>query len=361
MPDVEEKLREALHNSADTFAPQHSLSLSVIQARARGLRARLLITTVIVSLLIASGTFLLVRTAGSSGPSGSFISPNGNNNIKVAQEEVSHLLDLVNVPPGSTRSQSPSSTPSSPQSAEYGSHSTSGSRSWIVPLAMRDAFEWIFQHHPAGLRLENWGAGKNGSHITTYGATWGDVDTQSYVQPQLNVNVYAPDSRHSRVQAQASATWLGPPAEDRPGHQGAPPLRVTFASGCPDAINQFASIVNPPSAELHTRLLFAKKPSAALRCLYGETDRLLTSTRLDASAASELADKISNLTLGSPGPGRFFGCFQPTTPDPTMPGNDEIIVFRYPGKPDVDLWHSRFCSNIVDNGFIHTSVWGPAF
>jgi hypothetical protein len=160
----------------------------------------------------------------------------------------------------------------------------------------------------------------------------------------------------SGVRADGTAVWLtSVPMRD---NRGGPRIRVTIAGGCPKQIAGYYDISNPGSANLTKRFLPQHSPTNALRCLYlGKTLKDGTRTgpeltkvqSLDAGDAKRLQQTINGLPLGSPGAIVTYGC------GPGWNLSAEIIVFGYPGGPDVDLWHSKGCLAGVDNGFITTS------
>ena len=348
MHNVEEKIRNALRRSGEAFVPAQQISLPGVHERARALRTRILVSTLIMTLLIASGAFLIVHTVSNNQP-GSFIGPRTESNVKIARDEVAHLLDIVNVPPGSTRIATPSRSPDSDARSQH----ISSERWWAISMGQRDAFEWIFHHHPAGLALRDWGA------QPIWEGSWAAADTHAYVQAAVDIGIIPVTSRTSKIRAIADATWL----TDRPADDVASPneqrVRVEMSGGCPKTLPDYFDVTNPQDPALHKGLVFPGTPTAAMRCIYGGTNILLQTNRLDASAAASLAHAISQIILGSAGPSYFYSCPSGGEPDPTV-AVGEIIVLHYSGKPDVDLWHATICRS-VDNGFIRTSIIPPAF
>ena len=346
MHDIEERIRTALRTSGGAFEPAQPISLPRVHERAGALRTRILVSTLIVALLIASGAFLIVHAVSNPQP-GSFIAPHHEPNIKIAQAEVERLQGIVKLPPGSRQTTAPRGTGGNDSGGR--SNYISGMSWWTVPMAQGPAFEWIFHHHPPGLHLSGWGT------IPAPGVSWADAATRAYTQPEVDVEIRGLSKTLSRVQIIASAIWLtDQPATDPVAQKSGRPIHVTMAGGCPRSVQNTSDVSNAPSPILRNQLLYLGNPIGALRCVYAGSDALISSTRLSSSQAASLAKTIKQLNLGSPGTGFFYNC--PEFGGASTLPSAEILVFQYRGNPDLDLWHSFACIGVVDNGFIMTSL-----
>lgn len=360
MSDVDERIREALRGVADDFEPNQPLSVPSVHRRARALRTQTLVWFLVIALASASGAVIGVR-ATRSAQGGTFVDSSPSHgpdpNFTIARAKSAQLLNLFKLPAGAE------SLPSAPtEQLAIGPPLRPGypnflytTKWWTVPLSYEGAVAWVQSHPPSGLVLGTQGATGNQLSLLTYVDRH---DSRAYKLATLMISFSPIGENLTGIRADGTAVWLT--SQPAPDTRTGPRIRVTITSGCPTRLDSYADITNPTSKDLTRDLLPRANPTAALRCLYrdkkvGSTftyePELINTRSLDASEAKQLAQTINALQLGSPGSSFAHGCLA------LVPGTaqTEIIVFRYPGRADVDLWHSKFCIGSVTNGFITTS------
>lgn len=138
----------------------------------------------------------------------------------------------------------------------------------------------------------------------------------------------------------SAGTWFTP---------GRPPLEVSVRGGCPGSVAGYADVVTAypgPS-------LVPANPTRGLICRYGpgvgiglsasSRALLVSSTRLDAGRAQQLAGAIRQIRL-TPSVG-VFAC-------PNDDGSVAVIGLAYGGRADVGLWYRTSGCQTLDNGRI---------
>ncbi|HJT37180.1 MAG TPA: hypothetical protein VJ818_02040 [Actinomycetota bacterium] len=368
MNEIDERIRQALRSEADAFEPAASFSAPAAHKRARMLRAQALVWFLIVALVATSGTVLGVR-ASRSARAGTFVDAGpkhaGDPHFNIARTETERLLDLFEPPAGAQRvSASPSAVLASPAISETGNFIYT-TRWWTVAQSYAAVKAWIPAHVPPGLVPGTVGGSGHGPGYEDATFTFDDPQkSDAYEQATLQVTIVSLSAHVTGLRADGTAVWLSSrPATDNIKGQRA---RVTIAGGCPKTFDS-ADISNPPSSDLKQRLLPSAEPTSAIRCHYvdarvGRTSRyeitLSRSSSLDRNAAMQLAKTVNGLPLAS------AGAVVHMCPADILGGGSnlfEIIVFRYSGRPDVDIYHSAFCWGRADNGYIMTTRLIPVF
>ncbi len=148
----------------------------------------------------------------------------------------------------------------------------------------------------------------------------------------------------------SAGTWFTP---------GRPPLAVSVPAGCPTSVAGQADVVTTYPGPL----LVPASPTGGLICRYGPgvglgpngggRALLVSSTRLDAGRAQQLAGAIRRIRL-TPSVGTF-AC-------PSGDGSVAVIGLAYGGRADVGLWYRTSGCQTLDNGRIGAFEGGnPSF
>jgi hypothetical protein len=273
--------------------------------------------------------------------------PTEAGNRKLARAAAARLLALVPLPSHvQLLSSAPRALPGPAMGTPGVTSLIDDSRSWRISMPFTAAAAWLAAHRPAGLRR----TGSEGTPVGTvrpltagYGyaakgkAAWGSAE--------LDVAV-APDGPGASVlRADGLAIWLDPvPVKDiATGRR----LHVRLSAGCPASDEGVAGVRNP-GLGLTRSLLPSGRPDAALRCLYygmnSHPFRLHEQQRLDAAQARVLAAWIRVTPISHP-VGATYMC-------PMDDGSADLIVFAYPGQPNVDVWvRTNGCGGTF-NGYI---------
>jgi hypothetical protein len=125
------------------------------------------------------------------------------------------------------------------------------------------------------------------------------------------------------------------------------PIYVRAPDGCPNTVRNVDGVLNPPIAELRTRLV-PSRPSEALICRYGtnkQTDErmvLAVTARVSATDAARLALDLNKIELLPPG---LHSC-------PLGLARVDLLIFSYRRGPDINIWFDRNRCQSVDNGVI---------
>jgi hypothetical protein len=368
MIDLDRSLKETLQDVASRFEPPPPSLIEAVHQRGRVLRARAIATTLIAVLVLTSAAVLIARAIDSNQP-GSLIGPGHQDpNYSIAKAEVRHLVQLLNLPPGSTEvSRAPTEELSTEELSTGPSRNTSNFVSatawWTVPASVDSTISWIVQHPPAALTLLGSQGTVSSPKYVLHLIDFQGNGAQAYQDVALEISVEKVLG-HAVVRVDGKAVWLtSTVTRDVPR----PALRVTVAGGCPNSLGRYQDISNPPSHDLTLQLLPSALPTSAIRCRYHESAIGRTSRyqlvlgrvdTLDASNAQRVARAVRNLPLGSPG--------SVVTTAPVCGGSlpvfglalerltTEIIVFSFPGRADIDVWHDTLCGAFVDNGYITT-------
>lgn len=216
---------------------------------------------------------------------------------------------------------------------------------WRVPLPFAAAVAWVKSHPPRGLTASGSSSGGNANTVQIDGVAYAEPDTAVWVNAVLEVGVASGGASTSYVRADGLVEVLDhvPAPDDAAG----PRLRVSVAAGCPSRDQNDVGVSNT-GADLRTSLLPSTAPTAGLICRYaGSGGTALTSQRLDASGARQLAAAVGRAQLAH--------LDDVETNCPMDDGSAVVFALAYPGRADVDLWwHSTGCQSIA-NGVISGS------
>ncbi len=306
--------------------------------------------------------------------------PTEAGNRKLARAAAARLLALAPLPSHSQRLRTALRALPGPAMGTPAAGSViDDARSWRVDLPFAAAIAWLAADRPAGLRRTgSVGAAVSGpansgrvrpvaggisysgpvrARPVIAGYSYAGSGRAAWGSAQLDVAV-APDGKDfSVLRADGLAVWLDPvPIKDSaPGKR----LQVRLAAGCPASDAGVAGVRDPGPA-LTRSLLPPGQPDAALRCLYfglnGRPFRLREQQRLDAARARALAVSILAKPVSHPIRAQYM-C-------PMDDGSAELVVFAYPGRPNVDIWvHLNGCGGVL-NGYHGlagtTGLDGPA-
>jgi hypothetical protein len=266
----------------------------------------------------------------------------------LARAAAIRLLDLAPVPPHAQRlSSAPRALPAPAMGRPGVGSLIDVSRSWRIGMPFTVAAAWLAAHQPAGLHRD----GSEGTAVSgrvrpeTAGYSYGPAGKAAWGSAELDVAV-APDGKgFSVLRADGLAVWLDPlPVRDSTTGKR---LHVQLAAGCPAGDAGVVGVRNPGLA-LTRSLLPPGPPDAALRCVYfglnNRPFRLREQQRLDAGQARALAALILAAPVSRPIRAQFM-C-------PMDDGSAELIVFAYPGKPNVDVWVRLNGCGAISNGYI---------
>lgn len=267
-----------------------------------------------------------------------------------AQHESQLLLGRVRIPPGATeRSGPPPAALAGPtMGLPASSHLIDHWRLWSVPMPMGRTLAWIHDHPPVGLIASgsSTGTGPDGPNA---GYSWSTPNELAYRQAQAEAGVTSDGSDRSVLRTDGLDIWVT--STPAPDPTRGPRIRVTVGHGCPAQLGRAADVSNP-DAQLRTRLVPDGQTTGGMICRYQRT--LTSSILLNEARARRLAAAASALQLGSEG-GWSTSC-------PAAFFTDVIIVLRYPGRPDADLWYFPSGCQYVDNGYIiATKAGNPSF
>jgi len=355
MPEVDERIKDALRSAAGAFEPVEPLSLPRVRSRARVLRARVLIGLLVAAVFIASGAFIATKLPTSSNK-GSLIGPSKtvgkDPNYEITVVVTKQLADGAAIPPGSVRSATPPIQNHSlgPELPAGNTHFVDTTHWWIVPMSMRETFRWLSRHGPPNVRYSVGESGGDGSRLVGFHIS--DDTSQAYTDRAIQYSMAAIDGGHTAVRVDGTAMWLtSTPVPDR---LGAPAIRITAARGCPASLAGYHNVSNPPSEDLKKQVVPSADPTAALVCRYEKRVPSYTAplpkftpvTTLRSSGAHKLALQLRTLKVGFDGGGIGscpLGLITLT----------EIVVLSYPDRPDVDLWYGGGgCRSVIANGFV---------
>lgn len=277
--------------------------------------------------------------------------------------EANRLLSLAPIPPGASEAQGPPpEVLSSPiEGMPSAGHLIEVSAFWDVPMSMDDAMQWVEDHPPTGLHQVSSSSNKKGPdrEITARGVSWGATSTAAYDSAQLQVGVAPDGTGHSILRTDGMTVWIS--TAPVPDTASGPRIRVTLNDGCPADLANAADIENN-AGTLRSRMLPAEEPSGGLICEYGggsepgsgASRQFATSTTLTASTATALANVINAIRLQSDD-SQIVSC-------PMDHGQNDVLLFAYPGQSDVDLWYHPTGCQYLDNGFVVARETGnPSF
>ena len=269
----------------------------------------------------------------------------GDVNLQAAEDEADRLIALAPVPPTAVEIPVSQATLTGPAiGPQAGDPLVKRGRIWRVDLSYDAALAWVRAHPPAGMTRSFTGSG-NGPGYREEGLGYLGPPSAGWQSTLLAVSVGTVTADTSEIRVDAQVLWLDPtPVRDtRLGVR----LRVKVASGCPGSDRGVVGVTKT-GIDLAVRLVPTNVPTTALICNYTGSNppvgfALLSSTRLDASSASRLAERISEIPLGHTN-GVTRGC-------PADTGEATLVVLSFPGRDDVDLWSAGGCP-VVSNGVI---------
>lgn len=275
--------------------------------------------------------------------------PSAASNQHRAERSATHLLSLAQVPPDAVRVSSAPAHLGAPQSRPAVDSLVDRARFWTVDMSLDEVLAWLHHHPPTGLHSSGSSSG-SGPGYQTAGDMYDAHDVRGVTGQQLQIAVSTLSATTTGIRADGMAIWLDP----RPIRDSAdgPRLRVTIANGCPTRRGHTVGVTNHDAALSHA-LLPAGRPTAALVCRYnGGNDKppfgLGRSRPLDQTAAKRVADAARSIDLSHEVGGE--------TSCPMDDGSVTVIVFAYPGRPDVDLWFARTGCQQLGNGRILTAA-----
>lgn len=284
-------------------------------------------------------------------PAGGHGSSTGNE--QQAEREAARLLSLARVPSGATRLTGAPAHLAEPMSREVVDTIVDRSAYWHVGSGFDETLSWLRAHPPAGLTHAGSSSG-GGPDFTTAGDDYDEADTATVIHRQLQIEIAARSDGGTDIRADGLAVWLDP----RPLRDAAagPRMRVTIAGGCPASDRGRVDVTNTRSADLGRALLPSGHPAAALVCTYGGGNdtpplRLRQRRTLTATQAQRLARAVRAVPIDHPD-GGVHSC-------PMDDGSATVLVFGYPGRPDVDLWWARTGCQALRNGVIVVSGGVP--
>jgi len=136
------------------------------------------------------------------------------------------------------------------------------------------------------------------------------------------------------------------------------PVRVTISGGCPSRLDG-DGVTNPQPDHLGS-VLAPSEPTRGLICRFSPSEGIqdphvlhgvLYRTRI--LTHGEATELVADLDTLRPIPQGVFMC-------PSDSERDEIIVFAYRDRPDVDLWYSAEGCSSVNNGYTIKGLYGSA-
>ena len=272
-------------------------------------------------------------------------------NRRAANAGAGRLLDLYVPPPGSTRvSKAPVSILSSPAEMEATDHLIDRARFWIARIPPVEVFSWLKSHPPKGLTKSGGGYGSEFQEITFEGH-----DEAAFIHARLLVEVVPNGTRGSFIRADGMTVWLsrGPTRYPRRGRA----LHVLAASGCPRSIAGYQDVSNADEG-LTERMLPKERPIGGMICAFGSpfpanphTVRRVSLTRAEAWRLAETIDRM-----------RFVSAGNSRQSCPNDQDLNDVIVFAYSTRADVDLWYHTSGCSYLDNGFVVVNeVANPSF
>lgn len=281
----------------------------------------------------------------------------GNRSATIA--EAKRLLGLAPVPDAAVRIDRPKGEGSAPA---LGIPSTSSlvdrSRFYRVDEPFEQVYAYAKAHRPKGLKAAGSSSTATRGVMTGEGIAWSEPDTSYAVELGASVSVRPADHRtKTLLRVDGYGEWLDPrPIRDQ---SDGPRFHVDLASGCPENKDPTADVRNLGS-DLNRRLLPHAKPIAALICEYDGANRrphfgLGRQARLGPAAAGKLAGRLQRLSIAHTN-GGVYHC-------PADDGTANLLVFRYPGRPDVDLLaKANGCQDVVNgdilvNGGVSYRPW----
>jgi hypothetical protein len=269
----------------------------------------------------------------------------GEINRAAAEAEADRLMTLASVPPLAVEIPSAEATMTAPAvgQAQVDTMVTQA-RVWRVQLPYAQALAWLRAHPPVGLTSSATGRAE-GPGFDEEGVAYPGPSSPAWQSAQLAVSVATVTAKASEIRVDAQVLWLEP--TPLPDNRSGPRLHVNVADGCPKSDKGMVGVANSGPG-LDTRLLPEGAPTSGLVCAFGGMSppgvfTLLTSTRLDRTAAARLADQARVIQLGHTN-GGIAHC-------PMDAGRVTLTVFSFPGRDDVDLWSTDGCSS-VSNGVI---------
>ena len=323
------------------MAPEMDPTSDLVSGRRRSI-PKLAIIGVLIGVMVAVSAALLAERH--------------DPNYLRAEAEASRMLELMKVPPHSIAlSTAPTELLSGPAGQPSATNLVDKFRWWDVDLPWGAAVGWFQSHPPKGLELNVTGSG-GGPGYRLWSQTFKNADTNAYVFGEGEVSITGHGAHRSWVRTDGIAVWVSsaPIADKKTGQR----LRVTMRGGCPRSLQGYVDISNP-SKNLATRMLPDATPVGGMICRYGPLHPGIQNSNASADLggvallpmkdSSALARAINHLILGTVG-GIRHGCL-------ALPFNN-VLVFKYRGRPDVDIWAPTSACIGLDNGYIYAGSEG---
>lgn len=313
------------------------------------------LTCALQALVIALGCGIAVARQTGDRPSRPAVTaaarpaPLGSNEAR-ARQEAAWLLTLTRVPSGAQPTgRQPRNLSAPVTGTPWVSSLVTRTAYWRVRTSYAATSAWAQSHPPRGLVFSHSGQ-MDGPDGSTVGYGYSDRSTTSWSEAELDISVAA-DGDGSAIRADAIVVWLDPkPVRDATAGKR---MRVTVAGGCPANDRGIVGVRND-DGRLAAQLLPDAEPSRGLLCRYGglngQTFALSRATHLDAAQAVSVAQGLRKLPL-SHVDGSVHGCRMDD-------GSAAVVVLRFPGAQDVDVWVTLTGCTFVSNGYIAAAA-GP--
>jgi hypothetical protein len=282
-------------------------------------------------------------------------------NHQLAVAETARLLTRVQVPPGSTKADSPGSDLLDSVWNGTFAAATDGRRYWRVHEAYTVAIAWIDAHAPRGSKPGD-STRTQGSTVrsTVGGYTYLPPSTAAWQNIQLSVEATAVGPDVTAVRADAQVQWVDP--TPYPDHTTGRRLHLDARSTCPAGLAPYTDVGNTGPG-LRTALVPPGRIISVLVCRYGSPERssrpdrgLTLSRRLNHRAVAYLVTKARKVQLGHP----------TAEPPPACAGGPSstvvIVAFGYSSRRSVDLWvEPTSCPSNEDNGTVEVPLDGTVY
>ncbi len=307
-----------------------------------------------ISVLTASALAALATTTptisdAQSGPSHAHhATARGNKRDSI--HEARRIRGLDPVPRGASRVSQPPPHLDQPALGIPDSKSlVDKSAFWHVNEPMSEVWRYVRSHRPSGFSESGTGEETAHGRVVEHGIAWSEPDTSYAEQLTAAVSLSHDGRKATWLRADGMGLWLDPrPIKDSASGRR---LRVLTTGSCPPSDRHAVGVRNPnPGGSLDHHLLPPREqPTEGVVCRYSGVNgqREFHNTgrdRLDRTAARRLAQKASALPVAHTD-GDVVNC-------PMDDGRYAVVVFRYPGRPDIDLWTARSGCATTANGHI---------
>jgi hypothetical protein len=282
-------------------------------------------------------------------------------NHQLAVAETARLLASVQLPPGSTKADSPGSHLLDSVWNGTFPAATDGRRYWRVHEAYTVAIAWIDAHAPRGSRPGDSALTQGSTVLSTVGGyTYFPPSTAAWQNIQLSVEATSIGPDVTAVRADAQVQWVDPtPYPDRTTGRR---LHLDARSTCPGDVASYTDVSNTGPG-LRTALVPPGRIISVLVCRYGKPEqtshpdlRLTLSRRLNHRAVAYLVTKARKVQLGHPTAEPPAACAG--GPSSTV----VLIAFGYASGRSVDLWvEPTSCPSDEDNGAVEVPLDGIVY